>query len=76
MGLFDESVELTEWPLDVPEWESLPEAKQKEMDLFMSVYMASIEAVDQGIGRLVSELDRRGRPHHRRGSDLRRTRRR
>ena len=60
MGLFDESVELTEWPLNVPLWESLSPQKQAELDYLQAVYMASIEAADQGIGRLLHDLERRG----------------
>ena len=50
-----------DWPLSprtpgIPDWDSLSEEKQDEMDLKMAVYAAMIDRVDQNIGKLVAHL--------------------
>ena len=40
----------------IPDWDSLDEKKQDEMDLKMAVYAAMIDRVDQNIGKLVAHL--------------------
>ncbi|MEM9282546.1 MAG: sulfatase-like hydrolase/transferase, partial [Verrucomicrobiota bacterium] len=56
LGLVD-----PDWPLSpktptIPDWDSLDEKKQDEMDLKMAVYAAMVDRVDQNIGHLVSFL--------------------
>jgi arylsulfatase A-like enzyme len=41
----------------IPDWDSLSEDKQDEMDLKMAVYAAMIDRVDQNIGKLVAHLN-------------------
>jgi arylsulfatase A-like enzyme len=40
----------------IPDWDSLDEKKQDEMDLKMAVYAAMIDRVDQNVGKLVAHL--------------------
>jgi len=60
MGLLDES-----WPLSprdpkVAAWDSLSAEKQDEFDLRMAIYAAQVDCMDQGIGRIIETLQRRG----------------
>ncbi len=56
MGLFLNSVSM--WPRDttVPAWDDLPADKQNEMAMRMAIYAAQIDAMDQGIGKIVAKL--------------------
>ncbi len=49
-------------PIDpkVPEWDALSEGEKDDFDLRMAVYAAQIDAMDQGIGRLVATLKKHG----------------
>jgi len=49
------------WPLSpptegIPDWDSLDETQQDEMDLKMAVYAAMVDRVDQNVGKLVAHL--------------------
>ncbi|MEC5127561.1 sulfatase-like hydrolase/transferase [Verrucomicrobiales bacterium BCK34] len=60
LGLIDE-----DWPLSpktpgIPDWDSLDEEKQDEMDLKMAVYAAMVDRVDQNIGKLIENLKAEG----------------
>ena len=46
-------------PLDpkVPNWDELSDTEKDDFDLRMSVYAAQIDCMDQGIGRLVDQLE-------------------
>lgn len=53
------------WPLSprhpaAPAWESLPEARRKEMDERMAIYAAMVDVMDQAVGRVLAELERTG----------------
>jgi arylsulfatase A-like enzyme len=41
-----------------PAWNSLDEARQRDMDLRMAVYAAQIDRMDQNIGRIVAALEK------------------
>lgn len=43
-----------------PRWDSLPEAKRREMAHRMALYAGMIEAMDENIGRLLAELRKLG----------------
>ncbi len=60
LGLIDESWELSPKTEKIPDWDSLDEKKQDEMDLKMAVYAAMVDRVDQNIGRLTSFLKEKG----------------
>ena len=40
-----------------PDWESLPEDRRRDLARRMAVYAAMVEAVDQGVGRIVKHLE-------------------
>ncbi|MFF5989972.1 arylsulfatase [Prauserella flavalba] len=59
MGIIDENWDLTDRDPDVPAWE---DAGNKEWEaLRMAVYAAQIDRMDQGIGRILDELEATGR---------------
>ncbi|MBI5084272.1 MAG: arylsulfatase [Acidobacteria bacterium] len=53
------------WPLSprdrgVPDWDSLSRKEQEEWDLRMAVYAAQVDRMDQGIGKVLESVRRRG----------------
>ncbi|MBE7177297.1 MAG: arylsulfatase, partial [Mucilaginibacter polytrichastri] len=56
MGLLPQNAVLSPRDTAVPAWESLSPAGQTEMANRMAIYAAQIDAMDQGIGRIVAEL--------------------
>lgn len=60
MGLFTSDTQLPPRDKRVPAWDSLTEADQQEYAMRMAIYAAQIYAMDQGIGKLVSELEEKG----------------
>lgn len=59
MGIIQENWDLTDRDPAVPAW---ADASHKEWEaLRMAVYAAQVDRMDQGIGRLVAELERTGR---------------
>lgn len=57
LGLADESWTLSEPDPQAPEWKSLFQEKQAEMDRRMAVYAAQIEVLDRSVGRIVETLE-------------------
>tara|TARA_R110002096_G_scaffold29509_4_gene88911 strand:+ start:763 stop:2856 length:2094 start_codon:yes stop_codon:yes gene_type:complete len=60
LGLIKPEWELSPRTPGIPDWESLDEKKQDEMDLKMAVYAAMIDRVDQNVGKLVGFLKEAG----------------
>ena len=60
LGLIDKSWALSPKTKGIPDWDSLDEKKQDEMDLKMAVYAAMVDRVDQNIGKLVAGLKEKG----------------
>lgn len=60
MGFFDPSVKLSPRDEAVPAWEDIPEDKKEAFVMRMAIYAAQIDAMDQGIGRIVSKLKELG----------------
>lgn len=60
LGLIDESWSLSPKTPGIPDWDSLDEKKQDEMDLKMAIYAAMVDRVDQNIGKLISKLKKEG----------------
>lgn len=60
MGLVPANAVLSPRDKTVPAWESLSEEKKKEMAMRMAIYAAQIDAMDQGIGKIVGELKAQG----------------
>jgi len=59
MGIIDPSWELTKRDKSVPEWEN---AEDKDWQAHrMEVYAAQIDNMDQGIGRIIKELEKSGK---------------
>jgi arylsulfatase len=58
LGLIDERYELPPLEEDVPDWETTDPALQWERR--MEVYAAMVDRMDEGIGRLIDELDAAG----------------
>ena len=57
MGLWKNEVELSPRDEKVPAWESLLEVEKEEFALRMAIYAAQIDAMDQGIGRIIKKLE-------------------
>ena len=60
MGLFRKEVVLSDRDGDVPAWDSLTPEQQHEFALRMAIYAAQIDAMDQGIGKLIACLEKNG----------------
>lgn len=60
MGLFPSTAVLSPRDERVPAWDSLSPEEQKEFVMRMAIYAAQIDAMDQGIGRIVTGLAKRG----------------
>jgi arylsulfatase A-like enzyme len=56
MGLFGKNVELSPRDSTVPAWNDLPIEQQNEFAMRMAIYAAQIDAMDQGIGKIVAKL--------------------
>lgn len=61
LGLVDKKWPLTPRDAKAPAWDSLDDAKQREMDHKMAIYAAQVDSMDQGIGRIVDALRKTGR---------------
>lgn len=44
----------------IPKWETLPEARRKDLARRMATYAAMVEIVDRNIGRVVADLENHG----------------
>lgn len=56
LGLIDPSWPLTKLAEDIPSWDSLSERDKVRFDHMMAVYAASIERIDDSVGRLTNYL--------------------
>ena len=61
LGIVDEDWILSERNPGAQAWESLSDARKKEMGLRMAIYAAQVEVMDKGIGRIISELKKDGK---------------
>ncbi len=60
IGLWEKELTLSPRDESVPEWNSLTQAEKEEFALRMSIYAAQVDAMDQGIGRIVAKLEETG----------------
>ncbi len=60
MGLFNRDVILSPRDEAVPAWEELSQEEQHEFAMRMAIYAAQIDAMDQGIGRVIARLEEKG----------------
>jgi arylsulfatase A-like enzyme len=61
IGLVDESWEPAPRDPEVPAWDSLSDEQKEVLPTRMEAYAAMIDCMDQGIGKIVDELDRQGK---------------
>ena len=60
MGLFAKNAVLSPRDEAVAAWDDLSEQEQNEFAQRMAIYAAQIDAMDQGIGRVISSLEKKG----------------
>lgn len=60
LGLWENEIALTPRDEKVPVWDSLTKKEKEDFALRMSIYAAQIDAMDQGIGRIVKKLGETG----------------
>lgn len=60
LGMIDEHCVLSERDKSVPAWDSLNDDEKKIWDARMAVYAAQIDCMDQGIGKIISLLEKTG----------------
>jgi len=60
MGLFRKDAMLSPRDEEVPAWDSLSPEQQREFVMRMAIYAAQIDAMDQGIGKLIAYLEKNG----------------
>lgn len=56
LGFWDEMPEMSPRDDAVPEWDRLSDAQKKDFARRMSIYAAQVDAMDQGIGRIIAKL--------------------
>lgn len=56
LGLFPEGTELSPRDESVPAWDSLTDEQRHEFVNRMAIYAAQVDAIDQGVGKLVQAL--------------------
>lgn len=60
IGFIDSDWPLTERDKGVPDWEELSDEEKQVWDARMAVYAAQIDRMDQGIGSIVSTVEKHG----------------
>jgi len=60
MGLFQKGTEMSDRDSDVPSWDSLTDEQKTDFSRRMAIYAAQVDAMDQGIGKIVKALKDRG----------------
>ncbi|MDR0395581.1 MAG: arylsulfatase [Tannerella sp.] len=60
MGLFAHDAVLSPRDENIPAWDSLSTEQQQEFVMRMAIYAAQIDAMDQGIGRIMQSLKDKG----------------
>jgi arylsulfatase len=60
MGLIEEGWALSKRDPQATPWDELSEEQKERMDLLMAIYAAQIDCMDQGIGRVIDQLERMG----------------
>ena len=61
IGLIDKKWEPAPRDPEVPAWDSLSEKKKKALPTRMEAYAAMVDRMDQGIGKIIDELERQGK---------------
>jgi arylsulfatase len=61
MGIIEENWVLSERDPQASPWSELSEKQKDRMDLLMSIYAAQVDCMDQGIGRVLGQLEAMGK---------------
>ena len=59
-GIFRKPWELSDRPEKIPDWDSLSNEQHDNLDNKMAAYAATIDALDQSVGRVIDALGARG----------------
>lgn len=57
IGLWDKKVELSARDEKVPSWDSMSADQKKDFARRMAIYAAQVDALDQGVGRIIRKLE-------------------
>lgn len=60
MGLFPEGTQMSDRDSEVPSWDSLTDEQKTDFSRRMAIYAAQVDAMDQGIGKIVQALKDKG----------------
>jgi len=60
MGIIDKSCSLTARETNITPWAEVDQKRKELMDMKMAIYAAQVDCMDQGIGRIVSTLEKEG----------------
>jgi len=60
MGLIKDDWKMSERDKNVPEWKDVPESKRALWDMRMATYAAMVDCMDQGVGRVIDALKKKG----------------
>jgi len=60
LGLINDSWALSDQDADAADWDALDEDTKRTMDHKMAIYAAQIDRMDQGVGRVMEALKRKG----------------
>lgn len=60
LGLISDQWPMSDQDDQAADWDSLDEEKKTEMDLKMAVYAAQIDRMDQGVGKIMDALKKKG----------------
>ena len=60
IGIINKSCSLTARETNVTAWEEVDQKRKERMALKMAIYAAQVDCMDQGIGRIVSTLEKNG----------------
>jgi len=61
MRILPENRKISPRDAEVKPWDSLSEKQKEEMELYMAIYAAQIDRMDQGIGLILEQLDAIGK---------------
>ena len=60
LGLWNKNIDLSNRDVKVPSWDSISPEMKKDFARRMAIYAAQVDAMDQGIGRIIKKLKETG----------------